>query len=442
MADSNPYAPPAILEPEAQSSLLWQLDGSGLLVKNSAVLPRVDLETGETTGDMKTVRRILQLSGGSFSIMRVVAIVVVLRFIPDRWHDNPLLLYLGLFAVLFLLKQGQALRGNPSQRIFIWEFAGPRTQHGRLARNKWRTSLSLLGTVSIVASFIPSLTLDQQHGFLFGGIAIVLINMIWGLIDRPKARTQAGPPGWLKISPIHQDAVSFLSHLQQESHLQSGQAPARGKLMHTTYFHRYPLAMLLGTRKNPLAIFNLFLAKLLRSHQLRRDTWHFSEAEPRDLAGLCQHLQNQTASWIARHPGWHFLSGTHVVFPAGDVVHETAHLASPGILHQLTISASWNVALPGYVPTQSSFTTWLTDGTSVVTHERPFLPLRISGIQEFRARGNPDAVFQSHLHHLAGKPLDSSKDPQEFLSRLDAHRAAADRRLTELGYQSETREVR
>ncbi|MEO5917843.1 MAG: hypothetical protein ABIS50_26660 [Luteolibacter sp.] len=442
MTDPNPYAPPATLDPEAPSSLLWQLDGTTLLVKNSAVLPRVDLETGETTGEMKAVRRILQRNSGLFPILRVVIVVAVIRFLPDSFHDNPLLLYLALFGVFFLLKQGQALRGNPSQRIFIWEFVGPRTQHGRMVRNKWRIAIYLLGMTSLLTSFVPSLTRDLEVGFRSGGFAIILINLIWRLIDRPKARTQAGPPGWLKISPIHHDAVSFLSPLQKESYLQSGQASARGKLMHTTYFHRYPLAMLVGKRKNPFTLFNLFLAKLLRSHQLRRDTYHFSEAETRALAELSQHLQDQAASWIASHPGWHFLSGTQLVFPAGDVILETAHLASPGLDHQLAISASWNVALPGYIPTQSSFTTWLADGTSIVTHERPFLPLRIPGIQEFRASGNPDAVFQSHLHHLAGKPLDPPKDPQEFLSRLDAHRAATDRRLTELGYQSETREVR
>ncbi len=442
MTDPNPYAPPATVEPENSSSLLWQLDGTGLLVKNSAVLPKVDLETGETTGEMKAVRRMLQLHGGSFSILRVVIIIVALQFMPNHWKSNPFLLFLGLFGVMFFLKQGQALRANPSQRIFIWEFAGPRTQNGRMVRNKWRTAISLLGIGSIFVSFVPTLPLDLEQWLRFGGIAIVLINMIWRLIDRPKPRTQTGPPGWLRISPIHQDAVSFLSHLQQQSHLQSGQAPERDKLVHTTYFHRYPLAMLVGRRKNPFIIFNLLLAKLLRSHQLRRDTYHFSEAEPRALNELSQNLQDLTASWIASHPGWHYLAGTHLVFPAGDVVQESAYLASPGLEHHLSISASWNVAFPGYFPTQSSFISWLADGTSTVTHERPFLPLRIPGILEFRARGNSEEVFQSHLRQLAGQPLDPPKSPQEFLSRLDAHRAVTDRRLTELGYQSETREVR
>ena len=47
MSDSNPYAPPAVTESEAPSSLTWQVQGNALLVKNGAVLPQIDLETGE-----------------------------------------------------------------------------------------------------------------------------------------------------------------------------------------------------------------------------------------------------------------------------------------------------------------------------------------------------------------------------------------------------------
>lgn len=441
MNPDNPYAPPATAEPEAPSSLLWQLDGVSLFVKNNTVLPKVDLETGETTGDLKAVRRILRVRAGSSAILRVIIIVVAIQFIPYTGRHNPFLLFLGLFVVMFLFKQGQALRANPARRVLIWEFAGPRTQRGRLVRNKWRVAIYVLGLVSILTSFVPSLSYDQEQQFRFGGFAILLINLVWRVIDLPKARAQAGPPGWLKISPVHPEAVRFLSHLQQESRSDSVRAATRGKLMHTAYFHRYPLAMLLGKRKNPFTIFSLFLAKLLRSHQLRRDAYHFSEAESRALEELCPHLQNQAASWITGHPGWHFLSGSHQVFPAGDIILEFANLASPGLEHHLNISASWNVGAPGYIPAQSNFTTWLADDTSIVTHERPFLQLRIPGIQEFRAKGNPDAVFQSHLQHIAGKPLDPPKDAEEFLSRLDARRAVTDRRLTELGYQSETREV-
>jgi hypothetical protein len=56
----NPYAPPETLETEATPSVYWRCFGERVMARDGAVLPKVDLETGVSEGEMLAVPRSYQ----------------------------------------------------------------------------------------------------------------------------------------------------------------------------------------------------------------------------------------------------------------------------------------------------------------------------------------------------------------------------------------------
>jgi hypothetical protein len=116
MNDENPYAPSLAGEPQAPPSRVWRLDGISLLVKNQAVLPMVDLNTGEQGGDMKCVRRSL-LKRNPVTMAGTLLLVAAYFILSRNPTVDPMLLMVGLIVALFLIKQMEALRASPTQRL-------------------------------------------------------------------------------------------------------------------------------------------------------------------------------------------------------------------------------------------------------------------------------------------------------------------------------------
>ncbi len=80
------------------------------------------------------------------------------------------------------------------------------------------------------------------------------------------------------------------------------------------------------------------------------------------------------------------------------------------------------------------------DGSSIRTHDHPFLDLRIPGLTERRASGKPDAVYQNHLAALNGRTPAAPENLATLLAQIETLKAAFDRALTAAGYQSEPHE--
>lgn len=434
MNDENPYAPSLVAEPEAPPSRVWRLDGISLLVKNQAVLPMVDLNTGEQGGNLKCVRRAL-LKKNPLTFMGTLLLITAYFFLSRQYRIDPVLLVCGLFLAMFLLKQVEALRGSPSQRLHVMEYLGEKSLK-RITRGKLRRWINLLYIAVVICSImnvfpiLPVLPL---------GIAVMAGCTVWAILDRPPARSLPGPPGWMRISPLHPEAIRFLSALQAEADVDPATDGNARRKIRTTWFYKFPLAMLLGSRRNPLAVFNLILAKLLRSHLLTRDTYHFSEAAPTALAEISAPLQERIRYWISAHPDWSYQAGTRLISPDGDIVSETAHLAPATLEHDLCITCSWNLAAPGRMIFQNSFLTWLPDDAHISTHDHPFIFLDDSKSRSFRARGGMEQVYQAHLRHCAGEALDPPTDSATRAARILALQEESDQHLTALGYQSELR---
>ena len=446
MSDSNPYAPPSVAEPQASSSLTWQVQGNALLVKNGAVLPPIDLETGEHTLEMKCAQRVLETAGSVLFVKMIILGGISVIF--TRFFRMELAATVAVLAALSLVvSRLSALRGPSHERIVISEFFDENRFRMRGRRRKWRfvaigaICALMMANPFLISRFNPDYTMIVV-GLFLSGVVLLIGLAVWAVRDQSSARTLAGPPGWMRIAPVHPQALAFLNNLENQARLQAASLTSpRKRLIRTTFYHRYPLHLLLGTKvTNPLLLIRLFLMKILRSRHLERETYHHSEAVKVAPDQLCEQLQKAIGSWFSTHPDWSFVTGRQSPSPAGDLHLHSAILASAGLEHSASIVHSWATLKPELGTTGFSFGSWLGDGTFIRTDDHPQLPLRNPRVKAFRASGSADQVFQAHLHHCAGLEIAPSHDPQELLARVQREIEELDQRLTAMGLQSEVRE--
>lgn len=445
-SDPNPYAPPSVAEPEAPSSRYWYTDGTSLIVRSGATLPKVDLDTGATAGPMQPLQRVVNVANPADFLMGAL---VVGCFITLRSYFNVegLGILIGLLLLLALVKRLGFLRGNPNSVLravtFIEEVRARRTTR----RRRSRIGAMILIAVSIFASLFLS---GNPADFVFtwfqwvlpGGVLGIIALTAWGIFDRPRTRTRSESPGWMRITRVHPEAMTFLLAEEQAiRQLEASRPPDRKRLVRTVYYHRFPLRLLIGNHvRNPLVVLRVALMKWLRSRLLVRDAYHFSEALEVPLTDLSEPLREAAESWLSTHPGWSFVTADRLNSPAGDLTCETVVLASPGLEHCAKISRVWLVQNPDKGSNQFTFLTWLADDSHFSTLDQPYLPLKNPHLNQ-RASGPPEQVYQAHLSGTAALDVSPSRDSSELLARLHREKEETDRLLTEQGLQSEVRET-
>lgn len=441
MDGENPYAPPLTGEIEAPVSRPWRVDGIGVLVKHLATLPMVDLNTGEQGGDMKCVRRSL-VKSSPLSILVTVVITAVYFSLNKRFDIGLPVFLIALFLGNMVAHWIAALRGATSQKLDVMEHLGKKSRN-RILRGRIRLWIYLgvvLFFISGALRFVP----------FFPAIFLVFVVLglaVWTFLDRTPAKSLSGPPGWMRISPVHPDALRFLAALQQqEEEAAAAQAlatAAADTLPHrkrrTIWFHKYPLAMLIGNRRNPLAILDIALAKLFRSPLLTREAWHFSDAMPTPAGDLCMETREEIGAWTTAHPDWILRTSDKIIFPDGAIILESVHLAPPSFEHDLSFTCSWNAANPAQRNLQRTFLSWTADGKRILTADHPRVALDDPTLDVHRVKGNLAELHQAHLRHCAGKPLDPPRDEADRAARVSSLHEETDRHLTRLGYQSELR---
>ena len=444
--DPNPYAPPGVAEPEVQSTRYWYVQGTDLLAKNGATLPKVDLDTGVHEGPMTAFPRVVKVTNPA-DILKGLALLGAVFFLRDYFHLEKFGLFLPFFILLLLLKRIGVLRESTNSVVRVWSFIETPRAKRSILRRRLRIGAMILMFMTIMCppfldGALPDFLAIWFQWILPAGILTMLGLAIWAIFDRPKTKTKVDSPGWLRFSGIDPQALAHLRADEEAYHLQhAALATYRKRLVRTVFYHRYPLRMLIGHRiYNPFAILQLFLMKFLRSKLLVRQAYHFSEAEEVSLGNLCPPLREAAESWLAARPDWIFITGERLPSPAGDLVVECADIASPGLEHCLRITRAWMEQKPEKGITQFTFMTWHADGSHSSTVDQPYLALRNPQLHH-RASGPPERVFQAHLRHLSGHTISPAASIPELHARLLDEKEETDRLLTEHHLQDETREA-
>lgn len=434
MNGENPYAPPAVAETEAPSTRYWHTYGTSLIVKNGTTLPKIDLETGADDDSLQPIQRIHQASSAG-GVIRLLILVVLYFVLSHFFEISGVSIFLYFFAGSLILRPVLRLRGT-TDRVTIWTFTEARRVKRALLHKRIR--LGSLFLLIAVIFFSPGYG-DWILPAYFCWMGLMIALGIWALLDKPKNKLHPDKPGWLRITPLHPEALRKFHEL--EARMLPVAAPARKRLVRTVYYWRYPLRMLIGRRiYNPLVILQCALMKLLRSRLLVRDAWHFSEAEETPLENLHPQLRDAATAWLTAHPGWTLITADHLTSPAGDLTVENATLASPGLEHVARIGRAWLEQRDAKGIVHFHFLTWLTDGTHASTHDQPCLILENPQLHQ-QVSGPPEQVWQAHLRHVSTLPVSPAADIAELRTRLLREKEQTDKLLTAKGLQSETREV-
>jgi hypothetical protein len=430
--DPNPYAPPAAADDGSRANRQWQLDGISLLARNRAVLPKVDLDTGEHGLPMSAIHL------ASPSKAPVAAVVPgllsgMIVFCVIAFDFSPVVLATAIVAMIFGWRLVAVRTGNDGKMV-AWAFMSESRAKALNRRRRIRSWLIFGSAMGYLLFVLTDMELVQPP-IILALFACILGNAVWGIIDRPKVRARPADTQWLRLAPIHPQALDFLR--TEQDRISMAETIDRKRRVRTAWLHRYPLRLLVGQTRHPLLLLRIALMKLLRSRLLVRESYHYSEAEKRQPAELCPPLQSALKAWLEIHPDWQVIEAEHLPCPAGDLTVESVILAPPALEHTLTINRAWMEQAADRATNHYLFMTRFGDGSALRTHDQPFLDLHLPGISDRRAHGNPDAVYQNHLAALNGRTPAAPANRAALLAQIAAFKETFDQALTAAGYQSE-----
>lgn len=443
MTETNPYAPPKSAEVESSSLPSWYCYGERVVAKNGVTLPKVDLESGVSEGQLTAVSRVYQPAGAG-QAFRVVVLIAAYTIAKNLLHtDESWLLWTvvgGSIVVNWLLR----LRGNLGGTVTITEYREVARERRRAIRRKVRGGMLFLSFAMMIGGpWLVSPSYPDDLYLLLGGLGLLVARTAWAAFDCPKARSESGPAGAVRIRNVHPEAMVKLRRIEAEERAKIADATvSKKRRVFTSFYHKFPLESLLGNRrKNPLMIVVAVLMKLLRSKRLEREGFEFTEAIEIGEEELNETLRGTISAWRAAHPDWTSFLMEKLPSPGGDLTVQTVLLASPGFEHAACFQYSWLERKPTAGVSEFSFITWLKDGKILCTTPMPLLPLEQQDVDTARLKGTEEQVFQAHLARCRGREINPATHPAEILERFQQERRDISASLESAGLRGPTREI-
>ena len=443
MTETNPYAPPKSAEVEASSLPSWYCYGERVVAKNGAALPKIDLETGVSDGELTAVSRVYQPAGAG-QAFRVFLLIAVYMIAKNVLHTDASWLLWAVIGGSIVVNGLLRLRGNVGGTVTILEYREAPREHRRTIRRKLRGGMLFLSLAMIIGGPLlisPSYPADLY--LLFGGIGLLFARTVWAALDRPQTRSEAGPAGALRIRNIHPQAMVKLRKIEAEEREKTADATlSRKREVFTCFYHKFPLASLLGDgQKNPFMILVVALMKVLRSKRLERESFDFTEATEIREDELNESLRARIGAWLTMHPDWTPLLMEKLPSPVGDLTIETVLLASPGFEHAASFHHSWLERKPTGGVSEFSFLTWLIDGKILCTTHMPLLQIERPDVDAVRVKGTAEEVFQAHLARCGGREISPATGQAELRERFQQERRDASALLEAAGLRGPIREI-
>lgn len=447
MSEINPYAPPKVEETQASSILYWQCYGERVMARNGAMLPKVDLETGASDVEMTSVARSYQAVGAG-QFIRIAVFAGIYVFAQNAFGSDVEWIIWTFLAAFILFGWLGRLKGGRSGTITIWEFREASREQRRRVRRRIRTGLFILACLLMIVA--PTVMLDSNLfdtvwllRWILGGLILLIANVIWSMFDRPSTRSESGPEGWLRLYRVHPEAMMKLRKIEADERAIATAASAqRKRLIRTCYLYKYPISILLGTGPiNPFLMIIIVLMKLLRSKNLVRDMFHFSEAAEIPEGDLNSVLREKIHAWRLLHPDWSLLQAQRLPSPAGDLTVESATLVSPGLEHTIHFSHTWMEQKRSTSTCLFEFSTFVNPSRIIRTTHMPLLDLHRPRVDSARVKGGEEEVFLAHLARCAHHAIDAPADRDELLARIDREKVEVDELLEAAGYHGPVREA-
>ena len=425
MNESNPYAPPQVAELEAQVSRCWLLQGDSLLVKNGAVLPRVDLETGFSEHDGEL--HIHKVTHQRFSLS---SLFTMLLAFASYWATKSLFDF-GVFQFFpliwiffFVFSRFTSLSGKGSKLSTIWFFVDAQRYKRKKRRRHIRLAVMAISMLVLIPLFVHYSSdfddFDTQITLLFLGIGIFFAIGIWHALDRFKLTLKYHSDDWLKIASIHPKARAFFEDLEMtERTMLAEEVIPKTRLVRTMYLYRLPINMLLHTMRNPLTMLSIVIMKFLRSKYLEQLFYDSSEASKCAVDALSTDVRDASAQWLAQHPSWTLLGAAFLDSPMGNLLTETISLTSADRASVVLISQFTMPQTPRRNRLQYAIITWIGDGKNTVeTYNCPYLALEDPQLLH-RTYAQPSEMLEEHMTHRIGHEMYFPRDANKVYELLN-----------------------
>lgn len=443
----NPYAAPTTVDLESTVNVPWQVQGLAVVVKHGTVLPEVDLETGRHGEGLVSAQRVWHIVDRHIWAMIAlmgIGIYAVSLIVSIRLWITMVIVVGVSYGYQFL----RALHGPVHSRVVITESVDPARFAARKRRTRWR--LIVIGVVIAVMFAVP-FSVSRYHpdytslvlGTFGTGLVLIFSLLIWTVLDVSSAKTRQAPHGYLRIFPVHPDALTFLMAIEQDQRRALTEAAPQDhrKKVVSINLYRYPLKMLLGTgpRKTKQVVM-LAIMKWLRSKHLVRLGYHSSETEKTTIAKLCEPCRNAATEWLAAHPDWIELYGEIRHIPDGSMEEHGAILASADLAHCINLSYCSSPAKPTEGITHAEILSFLADGRFLRTADARYIKVPVPGVILSLETGTPEDLFRMHLAQAAALPIVSHPDIAALRASIRQFEETLETHLVAKGYQSPPRE--
>jgi len=227
---NNPYAPPETRGEAPPRQGDWYTEGTTIFVADGAVLPAIDLETGEISENLIEVRRKFAIAGATIMIWGMIP--GLFNLLPREWRQqfratgNDHYILLAAVVVLFLLHAGIALT-RPSLLGQCVRFTTHRNAEQERKRKRSKIllviwfCLSLLGPVSVLLFIILDIrpinaSLPSIITVMAISVASMLAAAIWQWFHQPQIRLKGFSGKWLRVHGACDAALAHLRKIESE----------------------------------------------------------------------------------------------------------------------------------------------------------------------------------------------------------------------------------
>ncbi|MCW1886151.1 hypothetical protein OKA04_15545 [Luteolibacter flavescens] len=455
----NPYIPPVAVDAStpAADGRLWMVNGDHLLIRDGARLPAIPL-TGREGDETTSSHQIFVAANGPAILLSLIPLAVAAAVAGFLYVETRRFPFLEFLLALFLTKLliSPFARGTRSVANLQCHLSVPATK-ARLRRDRlrgWLTggSMLLFGLIIVFLGEVESLITQAEIAMedlpvhisslsvlaTAGTIAILsfFVSAIWATMERG-LKCVRHVDGWFYLSGVPATSLVRLSAMTVSA------PPVRPRKVYTIYQYKLPMALLMGSRRNPWLRFILAILKAKSSPALVRQLFANAEACKNVAPGP------ELAARVARlreHPElgtWLNQGCNHLHSPHGELMIRVALLGSPDHRHFCHVTQARVSKMRIFVEIHEvDFRTWTTDGRCLVTstaHPMPEMPEHV----EYRhvKGGDSSEVWEIHRQRCAGISAMTVESGEAFgeLMRKDAAAHAA--RLEAAGIQTPVEEI-
>jgi len=224
---NNPYAPPETRGEGPPRQEDWYTEGTTIYVADGAVLPAIDLETGEVSEDLIEVRRKFSVAGTTLALWAVF--VCLFNLLPTEWkhvfdtNNDDFDILIVAFFVLIVAHLAVVL-WRPKLLGKCVRFKAFETPQAQRKTKRTRLVILLWTFFSVLCCLIPALIYAKTRGMtnqtnfvnigMATGGASILACIVWQFFRLPKIRYKGFSGKWLRVHGACDEALSHLREIE------------------------------------------------------------------------------------------------------------------------------------------------------------------------------------------------------------------------------------